>query len=76
MTLRDSTIVEILDELDRLDEAGDHNAALLRARVLDDVLATLTPPQRLLLDRWHSYVCEKCGHTMVTHQPKRSKRRR
>ncbi len=66
MKLREDVLVALLEKLDALDEAGDTDAARLRAHLLDDVLESLTPSQRVLLDRWHSYVCQKCGATMRT----------
>lgn len=67
MNLSDATVMAILDEIDRLEEAGDKQIGSLRSRIFDEVLATMTPPQRQLLERWHSYICEKCGHTMIAH---------
>lgn len=81
LPIDDATILRVLDYLDRIDRearerikgsrrpvltAIEGEAALLHAELLDSVLATFTPAQRRLLDRWRGYVCPKCGERMVT----------
>ena len=62
MAVRETTLLALLTMLDD-EETGDRR---LRARLMDDVLATMTPMQRELMKRWHSYICPKCGGVMVT----------
>jgi hypothetical protein len=60
MNVRDETLVEALELLKDLPDGG-----LIRARIKDDIVASLTPAQRYLFDHWHNYICQGCGKTMV-----------
>jgi len=66
--VRDKTLLDAIAVLDRHAE-DDIDAAVVRARLFDDILRSMSPAQKLLMRRWRSYICKSCGETMEAQLP-------
>lgn len=51
------TLVEVLETL---------KAGTAKSRLMDAIYSSMNEAQHWAMAHWHSYVCEKCGHTMIT----------
>lgn len=51
------TLVEVLETLEM---------ATVKSRLMDAIYSSMNEAQHWAMAHWHSYVCEKCGHTMIT----------
>jgi rubrerythrin len=71
MEIRDEVLLEVVAVLEEADKKNKNSAGAATAlsHLFDDVYKSMSPMQVALLQRWHNYVCKKCGHTMVAKTP-------